>query len=105
VPNGVWGGGCGGGLAGRLGRSQGDSWRWWSWRRPWAGDGGGDPLVLAEAAAMTAGRGSLAPTEIRRRCGFWPYGDAVGDLCEADLRNSAELHTTTSREVRLPMKT
>jgi hypothetical protein len=79
-------------LTGRLGRSQGDSW----WRTG-AGSGGGAPLVLAQAAAVAAGRGSLAPTEICRCCGFWPYGDAVGGLCGADLRNSVELHTTTSR--------
>jgi hypothetical protein len=46
---------------------------------------------------MAAGCGSLAPAEIRRRSGFWPYGDAVGGLCGANLHNLVELHPTTSR--------
>jgi hypothetical protein len=59
------------------------------WRPPGlsrGGDGsGGRPWILA-------------PAEIRRCVGFWPYGDAVGGLCGADLRNSVELHPATSWE-------
>jgi hypothetical protein len=58
------------------------------WRPPCpprgGGGGGGRPWILA-------------PTEIRRYCGFWSYGYAVGGLCRADLRNLVELHPATSR--------
>jgi hypothetical protein len=77
--------------AGALGRCRYGSWRRWSGRRPRPG-GGGRPWILV-------------PAEIHRCCGFWPYGDAVGGLCGADLRNSVELHPATSREVQLPVKT
>jgi hypothetical protein len=45
----------------------------------------------------------LGSTEIRRCCGLWAYGDAVGG--GADLRNSVKLHLTTSRGGALSVKT
>jgi hypothetical protein len=48
------------------------------------GGGGGRPWILA-------------PAEIRRCGGLWPYGDAVGGLFNVDLHNSVELHPAKRR--------